>query len=412
LIGFQGAPRGAFFVEALDGLEVASMKLDFRIFKYYPFGGLERNFLRITEECVERGHAVTIRVGRWEGDIPAFLDAPGCGVVEVPATGFSNHAFRASYVRNLPSTLDGPSDLVVGFKQMPGLDLYYAGDVCYAFEARSRPFSMPRRLTARDRLFREYERAIFAPESNTRILELSAAQRAAYSAEYGTPPDRFFPIPPGIDKERIRGALDDGADFRRSLGVSDSDAMVLMVGSDFKRKGVERSIRGLAALPPELGEGGKLFVVGEGDPRPLKRLAERLGVSDRVFFEGGRDDVPKYLAAADMLSHPAVSENTGNAIVEALVAGLPVITTSNCGYAFHVERAEAGAVVPGSPFAQSAFDAALSDILSDLKSRREEWRSKALEYSDKEDLYGRPVAVADIIEGLVEEKRRANGAVG
>jgi len=381
------------------------MKLDFRIFKYYPFGGLERNFLRIAEECVRRGHAVTIRAGEWEGEVPGFLDAPGCGVVRVPVSGLSNHAFRSSYVRNLPSTLDAPSDLIVGFKQMPGLDLYYAGDVCYAAEARSRSFGMLRRLTARDRLFRRYERAIFSPESKTMVLELSSAQRAAYIAEYGTPSERFLPIPPGIAKERIRVALDRGREVRGRLGVADGETMLLMVGSDFKRKGVERSIRALAALPEILREKVKLFVVGKGHSRSLESLAEGLGVSRNVFFEGGSDDVPGYLAAADLLLHPAVSENTGNAIVEALVAGLPVVATSNCGYAFHVERAGVGAVVSGVPFNQEEFDAALAEVLAELESEVESWRSKALEYSDSTDLYGRPQVVADIIEGLVEGRK-------
>jgi UDP-glucose:(heptosyl)LPS alpha-1,3-glucosyltransferase len=325
----------------------------------------------------------------------------------VPATGISNHAFRASYVRNLPSTLDGRSDLVVGFKQMPGLDLYYAGDVCFAAEARCRSFATVRGLMARNRLFRLYERSIFSPNSSTVILELSRVQRDAYIAEYGTPAERFTPIPPGIDKERIRSALPSRDESRKRFRVDSDETMLLMVGSDFKRKGVSRAIRALGSISGGRASSVKLFVVGKGSSASLTSLARGLGVTDQVFFPGPSDDVPSYLSAADALLHPALSENTGNAIVEGLVAGLPVLATSNCGYAFHVERANAGKVVDGLSFRQTAFDAALSSLLSEMPGKKEEWKSNALDYSDATDLYARPKVVADTIERLVEGKLRA-----
>ena len=382
------------------------MRLDFRLFKYYPFGGLERNFLRITEECVRRGHNVRIYVASWEGPMPDFVTPPACSVVKVPVKGFSNCAVRSSYVRNVAKVAgDWPMDLIVGFKQMPGLDLYYAGDVCFAAEAKRKKLRAFRGLTSRERLFRHYERAVFSPDSNTMILELSHIQRDAYIREYGTPPDRFVPIPPGIDKGRIRSALDRREKERGRMGLALDDIMLLMVGSDFHRKGVERSVKALACLPETARTKTRLFVVGKGAAGRYKRLAGKLGVLDNVRFPGPTDDVAAYFAAADMLLHPALSENTGNTIVEALVAGLPVLTTSNCGYAFHVERADAGAVVEAAPFRQGEFNTKLSDLIADLRERREIWRANALDYSDKTDLYGRPSVTADIIERLVEKKK-------
>ena len=68
----------------------------------------------------------------------------------------------------------------------------------------------------------------------------------------------------------------------------------------------------------------------------------------------GSSQVPELLLAADLLIHPSLKESAGMVILEAIVAGLPVLTTSSCGYAFHVEQAQAGVVCP-MPFQQELF---------------------------------------------------------
>lgn len=378
------------------------MRLAFAIFKYYPFGGLERNFLRITDECLKRGHTVKILTMRWDGDVPKTLRTPKCEIEKVSFSGFSNHARCASYVKSLRKILDEENfDFIVGFNRMPYLDLYYCADVCYVDDIRTRRSSL-NRLTPRHKVYSKFEKAVFSPESKTAILALSDIQREIYIREYGTQPNRFFPIPAGINKELVRsGPVGEERDeFRTSLGVSDDDSMLLMVGSDFERKGVDRSIRALGALPPETRSRTKLFIAGKGKARKLSGLAESLGIGDHVVFLGAVDNVPQLLSAAEMLLHPARAENTGNAIVEALIAGIPVLTLSNCGYAFHVEKASAGAVLDGWTFSQDDFNAKLAELLLVLPDKRVEWRTAALKYSDEADFYSRPKVVADIIAKL------------
>ena len=112
----------------------------------------------------------------------------------------------------------------------------------------------------------------------------------------------------------------------------------------------------------------------------------------------------RFLFGADLLVHPAYSENTGNVLLEAMVAGLPVLTTANCGYASHVERAGAGWVVP-EPFDQGRLNAALREALEG--DRLEEWGRHGIEYGRSQDLYSRPEAAADIIESVIEIKAAA-----
>ena len=131
------------------------------------------------------------------------------------------------------------------------------------------------------------------------------------------------------------------------------------------------------------------------------------GVAERVSFLGGRDDVPDLMLAADALVHPARSEAAGAVLLEALVAGLPVVVTGVCGYAHHIAAAEAG-VVLSHPFQQHALDDSLAQILAPEFNAR--CRRGALAYARGEDIYSMHRTGADLIEQIIGCRRsRADG---
>lgn len=122
----------------------------------------------------------------------------------------------------------------------------------------------------------------------------------------------------------------------------------------------------------------------------------QLGLADRVEILKGRDDIPRFLLGADLLIHPAYNENTGTVLLEALVAGLPVLTTAAC-YAHYIEDAGAGRVI-ALPFAQATLDATLAAMLADGAARRQ-WAASGLAFATHADLYSMPEQAADIIAG-------------
>ena len=168
-----------------------------------------------------------------------------------------------------------------------------------------------------------------------------------------------------------------------------------MVGSGFKTKGLDRAIRAVAALPQPLRQRTRLLVAGRDKQAPFERLARRLGIAPQLTFLGARDDVGQLMLAADLLIHPAYSENTGTVLLEALVAGLPVLATDTCGFAFHVERAAAGCILHG-PFAQQRLDALLHEML--CSPERPRWQANGIRYGQQQDLYSMPQRAADLIE--------------
>ena len=180
------------------------------------------------------------------------------------------------------------------------------------------------------------------------------------------------------------------------------DRLLLFVGSDFKRKGLDRIIRGLATLPKTDLQRCRLAVIGDDSPGAFARLASSLGIQHSIHFLGGRDDVKDFFLSADLLLHPARSEAAGMVLLEALVAGLPVLTTKVCGYASHIQRAQAGKILD-IPFTQADFDHQLETILKE-EEKRKEWHQNALNYAAREDLYSCHEKAVDIIEKVVSKK--------
>jgi UDP-glucose:(heptosyl)LPS alpha-1,3-glucosyltransferase len=108
-----------------------------------------------------------------------------------------------------------------------------------------------------------------------------------------------------------------------------------------------------------------------------------------------------------LLVHPAIEENTGTAIVEALVANLPVIATANCGYAFHVEHAGAGIVI-ADPYEQAQFNRSLRQSLED-PALRERWRANAQRYVERTDMFSRPQRAVELIEQIGAQRMASGG---
>jgi len=143
------------------------------------------------------------------------------------------------------------------------------------------------------------------------------------------------------------------------------------------------------------------MIVGEDNIAQYQQLANDKGIGNKVHFMGGRSDVPEFLLAADVLLHPARKDNTGTVILEALVAGLPVLVTDVCGYAKHVRQAGAGVVLK-SPFKQQDLNQQLAHML--FSEDKVVWSENGLEYADKEDLYSMPEKAAAAIEQRIREK--------
>lgn len=369
------------------------MKLALVLFEYFPYGGLQRDFLRVAETARERGHRVRVLVSKWQGEAPAGLD-----IVRLPVAAASNHArmarFASAVARALP---EFGADRVLGFNRLPGIDAYFASDSCFAEQLAAKPAAA--RLLPRYRTYLRLERETLA---HAYCFFLNDPQKDEYRRHYALAADRYEVLPPGIESDRRRP--DDAAAVRertrRDLGLAPGQRVMLFLGSGFRVKGLDRALAAFAALPPEQARDARLLIVGNDDAAPYLK-----GLNDtqrrRVTVLGPRDDVPALLQAADLLLHPAYREAAGLVLLEAAAAGLPVLTTDTCGYARYVRDAGAGEVLE-SPFRQADLDRALAAMLAAVPGT---WAEKGIEFGRQPWLYRLPERVVDRLETLNRPRR-------
>lgn len=367
------------------------MKLAICISQYFPYGGLQRDFLRVAQTALQRGHEVDIYTMSWSGDL-----LPGAHINFVPEKGWSNHAKIHHFSRYLAKSLAEKNyDVVLGFERMPGLSLYFAGDFCFAGNTRNH-YPILRYLLPRYRKFQKLEAAVFSPKSLTKIISINDEEKKIYQREYSTPDERFVNIPPAIDwQSSINMTPVQRSAFRKKFFIYDDYFCLLFVGSDFDRKGLDRIFIAMAALPAHQKEKVKLLIAGEGSKRFCRGVVKRLGLVDKVIYLGPQEDVQQLMVAADLLMHPARLELGGKVLIEAMQVNTPVITTKVCGCARWILDAKAG-VVLGDPFSQEELNIVLRNTLNSKVLQR--YSDNAQSYNGKAKFFDSYTLFLDAVE--------------
>lgn len=135
-------------------------------------------------------------------------------------------------------------------------------------------------------------------------------------------------IPNGVDATHFSKKItyERRREVRKTFGFNDSDVVLVTVSRLVLKNGMDDLIRSLTGLPHEY----KALIIGFGDDlKKLEVLTEEKGLKERVVFAGRRDhqELPELLQSSDLFIRPSLSEGLGNAFIEAMAAGLPIIGT-------------------------------------------------------------------------------------
>jgi len=209
------------------------------------------------------------------------------------------------------------------------------------------------------------EKANYRPEAYSRVIAVSAGVGRELSKYYDVPPERIRVIPNAVDHAKFQphDAAARRAHIRGWHGIGADDTVLLWVGKEFRRKGVEPLIAALPALPLS----AKALIVGGDDQAPYRALAKQLGVADRVIFAGHSPKVEDYFAAADVFVLPTLYEAFALVTLEAAAAGLPLVTTKVNGTEDFVVDGENGLFIKRDP---GSIAAALTALVTDPERRR------------------------------------------
>jgi len=213
-------------------------------------------------------------------------------------------------------------------------------------------------LARRPELKEQIREALLASH---RVVAVSDALRREVEA-LGIPPEQVIVQRNGVDGERFR--VRDRGEARDRLGLPRDRRIICYVGNFKPEKGVEHLVSAMGQ-PPLSGVAGSLLTLVGGGPleEELRRRVAAMGAEDRVHFAGRRphDEVPDWIAAADVLCLPSLREGCPNVVLEALASGRPVVA-SRVGGVPELVPEGAGILVP--PADPSSLAGALSEALS------------------------------------------------
>ena len=380
---------------------MTTYKLAFIIERYFEFGGLQRDMRRFALACAREGHDVTVFTNRWEGSQEPLI------AIEIIDIRMSSNHRTIKKIEDFVYDLrrENKFDCITGFNRIGGLDVYFGGDICLKAKLQQQ-HQMWRRFLPRYRTYMELEAAVFGQASDTDIMFISSMESETIQRVYRTASERIHLLPPGIDRDRFVANFLLGEKqnrFRKEFSIQDDDLMILTVGSSFRTKGIDRAIHAIASLPQELKKRCRYVVVGQGNENKFGAMARKMGIGDHVFFTGGRNDIACFYHAADVLLHPARTENTGTTLLEAMVTGLPVLATENCGYAHYIQDANAGAVCP-EPFQQAKLNTLLRAILAN-SDQQQEYAKNGREYCQNANIYSMIEKGVQVIVNRAEKNR-------
>jgi glycosyltransferase involved in cell wall biosynthesis len=325
---------------------------------------------------------VTILTSRYDRSLPARQELDGCQIVRAPTVGVM---FNTPIDPAVGRAIREQRADIVHFHYPPPLTSYFG------VRGLKHRAPVPSCLTyhcdlflngAGGRLLTGFYERVFLPGTLNSIDRIIVHTRS-YGITSAMLRGRELSIIPSIvDLDRFHPGLD-GAPIRKMLGIEGKQVLAF-TGRLVPHKGVDVILRALLELPPEV----VLIVVGSGPQLPfLVRLARRLRVSERVRFcpKVSDEDLPRYLAAADVFVFPSQNrlEGFGLAAAEAMASGLPVVVADMPGVQEVIEPGREGLLT--EPLISSDLAQKVKVLLDDPALRK---RMGAAARARAEERYG------------------------
>jgi len=341
---------------------------------YSATGGAEAYLRRFAQGAVAAGHECVLFSEEWpRAEWPFELRK-----VE---GGGSPMRFAAALELARPQE---DCDVLFSLERVLACDVYRAGDGVHAawlerrerFETWWRQLLRP--LNRKHAAQLTLERTLFQRDGQPgagMVIANSHMVRREIEERFGYPAERIHVVYNGVPA--FTAPENARAEVRAGLGLGAENYVALFAGSGWDRKGLRFAIEAMnaAAIP-----NATLLVAGRGEPK-------RMPASTCTRFLGPRADLPRLLAAADVFILPTIYDPFSNACLEALAAGLSVITTRANGFAEILAAGVDGEIIE-SPDDVPALSAALKLWASPERraAARLSLREKAAQFTIEENV--------------------------
>lgn len=205
----------------------------------------------------------------------------------------------------------------------------------------------------------------------------------------------------GLDLEKYKNVRVDYKKKRKELGIKENDILIISVGELQSRKNHEVIIRAIAKLNnPNI----KYIICGRGELLDdLKKLSSHLNLNSQIQFLGHRYDIAEILNVADIFAHPSQREGLGIAAIEAMSAGLPLVTSNIQGIKDYVKNDENG--YANTPYDIDGFAEAISKLILNPELRHKMGCNNQL-CAEKYSIEKSVTSVAKILDNILESDNR------
>ena len=308
--------------------------------RYRDDGGAERFVARALDALQQQGAELTIVARQWQAR--ENIRAVSCNPFHI-GRRWRDAAFARCVCEHVQKN---HYDIVQSHERIDCCDIYRAGDGVHRewLKQRARTLQPLARLSQSVNRYHRYvlnaERRLFEGSQLKAVICNSTMVRDEILHYFRIDADKLHVIYSGVDTEAFHPTLKQHRkDIRRQLDVPLQAPVFLFVGSGFQRKGLAP----LIAAMEQTADTAELIIVGRDKHQDrFERLAKKLGVADRCHFLGAQADVKPFYGAADVLVLPTLYDPFPNVILEAMAAGLPVITSQKCGGAEFIREGENG----------------------------------------------------------------------
>lgn len=201
----------------------------------------------------------------------------------------------------------------------------------------------------------------------------------------------------GVNTDRLSEAQV-SVSIRKELGIGDDSFIILSVGELLPRKNHQVIIKALGKIKDQ---NIHYLICGKGKlDKKLKKLADKSGISGQVHFLGYRSDVLSICKQADVFAFPSLREGLGLAGLEAMLCGIPILSSDTSGPREYMENGKTGFVYP--PKDASGFAKGICRLRKSPKLRKKmgEYNSQAVRPFCMDSV---KQEVLNVISELVEE---------
>ena len=330
------------------------MKILMLTWEYPPrvVGGIARVVHDLSKTLLKDGHDVTVVTYR-EGDAPYFEDDKGVKVYRVDNYMINPNNF-IDWIMQLNFNLIAKANEIIA--KEGNFDVIHAHDwlVAYAAKTLKNSYNIPIVATIHatesgrnSGIHDETQRYINDTEwmltyEASEVIVNSNFMKNELQRLFGLPYEKINVVPNGVNLNLFNG-IERDYNFRRKYAM-DNEKIILFLGRLVYEKGVQHLI---AAMPKILNgyHDSKLIICGKGGMLDeLKAEAERLGISQKVYFAGYMQgkDVQRMYKAADIAVFPSTYEPFGIVALEAMLSENPIVVSDVGGLNEIVQHKENG----------------------------------------------------------------------